>query len=199
MSSQCFELNTIHHRLERLEKQNNRLKSLLVVVGIFTCTLFLLGQARPSRIVEAEKFLLKDSTGKIRGEFSLKQVTYFDKRTVLEPRLIILDENQKEVSWLGTSRLTLKYPNNSELFLTPGMITSRSGSLEDPKSENHFSLMSVGNGVMFELGDVTRKGRHSISMNVTEDGSTVNSPFKEEVSIMIKDGQGFQTILLAIL
>jgi len=66
------ESQTILERLAKLEKQNRRLK----LGGIMTVTvllaLVLMGQAPPSaNIVEAQKFVLKDAHGNVRGWFGI--------------------------------------------------------------------------------------------------------------------------------
>jgi len=63
-------INNIVHRLDRLERENRRLKRIgaLVLVGI--AAVVLMGQAKPSKVpkvIEAQEFVLKDSNGGVRG------------------------------------------------------------------------------------------------------------------------------------
>lgn len=60
--------DTLTQRLDRLERQNWRLKQMagLILVGI--AALVLMGEALPkSRTVEAEEFVLKDASGRVRA------------------------------------------------------------------------------------------------------------------------------------
>lgn len=68
MISDAVELRAIIERLNRLERQNRRLKwGCFAVLGALS-TIIVMGQAAPSpRIIEAQKFVLKDANGSIRG------------------------------------------------------------------------------------------------------------------------------------
>ena len=65
-------LEALNERLDRLERENRRFKvgALLVLIGIVAVGI--MGQARANavRVVEAEKFVLRDSQGKERAELS---------------------------------------------------------------------------------------------------------------------------------
>lgn len=89
MIEQRTETNTIERRLGKLEKENRWMKrgGCVVLLGIVSA--MLMGQARPSRTVEADKFVLKDSNGRTRAEMSFWQddplLTFYDidgKRTL---------------------------------------------------------------------------------------------------------------------
>jgi hypothetical protein len=72
MTQDAPELQGILNRLSRLEAQNRRLKwggvSLLAVLS----TLVLMGQAAPTpRVIEAQRFVLKDAKGNIRAWWGL--------------------------------------------------------------------------------------------------------------------------------
>jgi hypothetical protein len=70
MSEQTPELCGIVSRLERLEKENRRLKGLGVAVLTIASAIVLMGQMQAGRTVEAERFVLKDATGKIRAQIN---------------------------------------------------------------------------------------------------------------------------------
>lgn len=62
------EFKDIPERLAKLEKQNRRLQGALLGTLIVFSTIILMGQAAPSpRILEAQKFVLKDGNGNVRG------------------------------------------------------------------------------------------------------------------------------------
>src|SRR5262245_38819697 len=61
-------LDMLTERLERLERENGWWRRAATLALLVTGALALLGQASPrSRVVEAEKFVLKDSDGKVRA------------------------------------------------------------------------------------------------------------------------------------
>lgn len=61
-------VGTICQRLERLEREVRRWKAGATVLGILAGSVLLMGQSVPkSRVIEAEKFVLKDTKGKIRA------------------------------------------------------------------------------------------------------------------------------------
>jgi len=71
MAPELQELNAVLERLSRLEKQNRRLKWMGVTALAAASAIFLTGQAEPApRTVEAQKFVLKDAQGNVRGWMS---------------------------------------------------------------------------------------------------------------------------------
>jgi len=110
------QLDSIQQRLLKVEEQNRRLKQVGIVFLISVASLFLMAQASPStkapsKSIEANEFILKDSTGRVRGRLSMK-----DGGTT--PTLVLLDEKgQRRVeleTGLGTSGLALRDQNNKE-------------------------------------------------------------------------------------
>ena len=61
----------INARLEKLEKENRRMKKLGLVGIVFASVLFISGQAKTNKIVEANEFVLKDGNGKARARLSM--------------------------------------------------------------------------------------------------------------------------------
>lgn len=93
-------------RLDRFERENRRLKYIgaLVVLGI--AAVVLMGQAKSSKVtkvIEAEKFVLRDSSGSERALLSSKDavfLTLFDRNgkiraSINETSLAIADKNGK--------------------------------------------------------------------------------------------------------
>jgi len=62
------ETQVILQRLEKVEKENRRLKQAWWVVVLIPVALSLMGQMGRSRRVEAEGFILRDASGKVRAE-----------------------------------------------------------------------------------------------------------------------------------
>jgi hypothetical protein len=75
MHRETMELDDLLSRLERVEKENRRVKRITITGLLVLSSAFFMGQARPSRTIEAEKFVVKDSNGKVRGEFGME--SYF--------------------------------------------------------------------------------------------------------------------------
>ncbi len=67
MDTQSTNWLAVSIRLEKLERQNRRLKQVGAVALILTVSVLLLGQASPKKTVEANEFILNDTTGKTRA------------------------------------------------------------------------------------------------------------------------------------
>jgi hypothetical protein len=68
MTSETPELQIIVERLHKLEAQNRRMKCRGIAILAALSALVLMGQAAPvPRVVEAQKFVLKDANGSVRG------------------------------------------------------------------------------------------------------------------------------------
>ena len=68
MASETLDLNPVLKRLSKLERQNQQLKSMGIVALVAFSAIFLMGQMAPfPHIVEAQKFILKDKAGNVRG------------------------------------------------------------------------------------------------------------------------------------
>jgi hypothetical protein len=68
-------MNLLARRLDRLERENRRLKRVGSAVLIGLAILALMGQATPARVqklVEAERFVLRDTNGKLRATLSME-------------------------------------------------------------------------------------------------------------------------------
>ena len=68
MASDTPDLAIILERIRKLEAQNQRLKKLSTAILVLLSAVLLMGQTTPShRVVEAQRFVLKDSEGNVRG------------------------------------------------------------------------------------------------------------------------------------
>lgn len=68
MTSDMPDMQVILERIGKLEAQNRRLKRSAVVILAVLSAAILMGQAAPApRTVEAQRFILKDSDGNVRG------------------------------------------------------------------------------------------------------------------------------------
>ena len=59
-------------RLSRLEAQHRRLKRTALVGAVTVMSAFLLGQAGRQKTVEATRFVLRDTSGRYRGELAMR-------------------------------------------------------------------------------------------------------------------------------
>lgn len=66
MNSQPQDVQAILQRIDALEKQNRSLIRAGLFALLFVAAMVTMGQARPSRTVEAEQFVLRDSQGRQR-------------------------------------------------------------------------------------------------------------------------------------
>lgn len=103
MSAPTADWSVIIERLEKLERQNLRMKQVGIVALVLAAAVVLMGQAPANRIVEAERFVLKDKGGNVRGSLAI----FADG-----PGLELYDANQKLRVALGVlgdmPNLTLK-------------------------------------------------------------------------------------------
>ena len=83
-------------RVERLERENRRLKRAGLVALALAAVLVLTGQARSSRVMEANRFVLRDTSGRVRAELKTEED--------LSPRLVLLDSHGASRAWLDLSK-----------------------------------------------------------------------------------------------
>jgi len=86
MMSQTPELDLIKQRLEKLERENRRLKSAGWLALLVVAAALLMAQGKYNRRIEAEEFILTDSHGSERAELAWKDAS---------PRLVLLDTHGK--------------------------------------------------------------------------------------------------------
>lgn len=72
MAAQDPSVSAILARLDRLERQNARLKSISVTIVLLALSVpLLMGQARTAKVLEANEFLLKDASGRVRARLGI--------------------------------------------------------------------------------------------------------------------------------
>jgi len=85
MTPHTPDLQTILERIEKLERQNRRLKQLGIVALIAAASLVVMGEAPLKKTIEANEFILRDNSGNVRArlsvdeKFSTTQLVLFDK------------------------------------------------------------------------------------------------------------------------
>ena len=93
MISSVSEIQAVAERLERVERENRRLKRWGAVALIGIAAVVLTGQAKASRVVQAEKFVVQDAEGKVRAELG----TFPDGKMAL----VLFDQKEKSALSFG--------------------------------------------------------------------------------------------------
>jgi hypothetical protein len=73
MESGTSEFAAVMTRLERLEKQNRRIRQMGALTLLLIGSVFLMGQATGKRSLEANEFILRDASGKVRAKLFIDQ------------------------------------------------------------------------------------------------------------------------------
>jgi hypothetical protein len=84
MSFPLHTLEELQDRLLKLEKQNRRFKQLVAVALIGVAAMVVMGQAPSKKIVEANEFILKDTSGRVRVKLGMDDKV---------PGIVLLNEN----------------------------------------------------------------------------------------------------------
>ena len=71
MSDNLFDAELVVARLEQVERQNRRLKQIGLLLFVLWGAVFWMGQKKPVHIQDAERFLLKDASGRNRAELGV--------------------------------------------------------------------------------------------------------------------------------
>jgi hypothetical protein len=90
-------MDEIQHRLVRLETQNRRFKQLAAILLIVAAMLFVMGQAAPvKKTVEAQEFILRDASGKVRARLSMIVPKGAMPGSAPIPQFALIDEKGNE-------------------------------------------------------------------------------------------------------
>ena len=105
----------INARLEKLERENRRMKKIAIVVVVVASVLFISGQAKTNKVVEANEFRLLDASGKERATLHVFRG---------QPELFIRSLNGESDVLLGT--------DTSGPFLRMGPLTGKATATLNP-------------------------------------------------------------------
>jgi len=93
MASENRERDAILSRLEKVEKENRTLKRFALAFLSLIAAVVVMGQARPSRTMEAEQFVLKDPQGLVRARLGVSgratTLNFYDAAGVLRQSLMV--------------------------------------------------------------------------------------------------------------
>ena len=140
MKPEASDWQAVVGRLEKLERQNRRMKQTGAVVLILAAAVLLMGQTSPNRTVEANEFILKDTEGRVRAKLSMTENVV--------PELILFDAN-------GTDRIRLgvnPFLGSTLSFYSAG---GKSGPLRDGLTVD---LNQMGLAIFDDEGFETRIG-----------------------------------------
>lgn len=167
MTTETPDLQAIVERLERLEKQDVRLKRAGLSVLLVVSAALLMGQARPFRTVEAEGFILRDVSGKRRATLAVAadesvSLTLGDSTGTVRASLSVgkpgasldfADPNGKVKETFSDEGLMF-FDNAGDPRVALWHIrNSPSLDLYAPNRENRVSLQAVADGATLILGD----------------------------------------------
>jgi hypothetical protein len=120
MSTTAADLENVLRRLEKLEKQNRRLKGFGFVLAV-ACSVGLLAAAQPAKekAAEFEQFVLKDKDGKRRATFGMAKDG---------PALRFLDPEGREQATIGSAKAGMFLRlNNPDGMLQTGINLNPAG------------------------------------------------------------------------
>ena len=140
MTSSATELNDVLKRLEKLERQNRRLRQTGAAALVVIAALVLMGQTSARRTVEANEFILKDTEGRVRGKLTMTENVV--------PELILFDSS-------GTDRIRLAANPLIGSTLSLYSMRGKSGPLQDGLKAD---LNETGLAIFDDEGFETRIG-----------------------------------------
>jgi hypothetical protein len=163
MRAQAPEVAAVLARLEKVERQNRRLRGAGIAVFVLAAAGLLMGQAMPkARIVEAEGFQLKDGQGMVRAELVV------DKDG---PGLHLRDDNGKERAELvalhkAGAELVLRDEDGQGRVWLTALEGGAGLDLED-HGNTRVHLYTRAGGTSLVLSD--EKGQGRAKLDVTKD------------------------------
>ena len=118
----------IDARLERLEKENRQMKKIGIVAIVFASVIFMSGQAKTNKVVEANEFRLVDSAGKVRALLSMNsgpELSFYDDHgtvvanisTTPDPGLYLGEPGSKGRAVIRAGTPDTKPPSQPFLYL----------------------------------------------------------------------------------
>ncbi len=171
---------TILERLEKLERQNQRLKRSGLAASLLLGVVLLMGQAtRKSRTVEAERFNLLDSTGKTRAELLMltdgPALKLYDSNQVARVVLSIYQDmpNLGLYDRSGIVRLGLTDRPQDGPSLWLGDATGRPRAQLDAIGEHPRLYLQDKKGLAASIGDDTVQNLQTGEMENTSAASVV--------------------------
>lgn len=165
--------NHIICRLEKLERENRRMKNIGIVAAVVVSMFIVGGQAKTSKVVEANEFVLKDTNGKVRARLSME--------VVARPTLSFYDES-------GSIPLALTGGNE------PFIVLSRVGTQETVQLGANQTFTGIG---IYEknirAGFSVQKGARGLELYDVEGHPRLAIEASEERSSIYMNNSGHTT------
>ena len=196
MSSPTPDWTAVVERLEKLERQNRRLKQAGAVALILAAAVLLMGQASPNRTVEANEFVLKDESGAVRGRFGMDESV-----DGYVPQLELLDADGQRRIWLSERRgwptLAMFDANGRKEVDLRGSWSGYGPALQLESSGEHQVYLQTGpDGSSLAMGEVLGSLTLWESLERTDPRPTLFLAADENRSaIELHDAEGFQTTI----
>jgi hypothetical protein len=135
----------INTRLAKLERENCRMKEIGVVAIVFASVLFVSGQAKTNRVVEANEFVLKDGNGKARARLSMVTVSDITLMEKDIPNLSFYDAE-------GHPRISIAaLPEESRIYLNDSQQTMHSAMWAGSAALSGAGASITGPGELFQV------------------------------------------------
>jgi hypothetical protein len=187
MLEQAIDLNGVVARLERVERENRRLKRAIVLALVIVGAIFVMGQAQGTKTIDATQFNVRDPRGRVRGTFGtfegLTQLTLYGPegpQSGNPAASMISIGNGKQGPYViftdgkGKTRLDLVLDRDDE----PGL------RLYNREAEEIAALSASGNSADLGLGRVGGPEQFEVS---------VGPDFAPH--LVLSDKAGFQTLI----
>ncbi len=195
MNAQPQDMQVIFTRIEALERQNRKLKQITVAGLLLLTTVVLMGVTRPTRTIEAQRFVLTDSAGRTRAALGFEN----EDAKLTKPALTMYDSN-------GKPRLLLSVTSKSDGSAFSELRMLREGAEGRPQwpavelyggSRGAALGLDAGKGGI-DLG-ILPNGSAGLSLRGPEVGSGVDLGWSltEPVGphLALHDSQGFEATL----
>jgi len=152
----------IVRRVEGLEQEVRRWRRIAAALGLTAVVVATLGAAAPRRVLEAQKFLIKDASGRVRAELGPSDS---DKEIALRFR----DAG-------GSQRITLGLQDDTSLLVLGDKSgRPRAGLVTLAQGAPAFTLYDTSGRPRVELG-LVREGEPHVSLMDARGGSAWKAP-----------------------
>jgi len=187
-------LEALASRVAKLEAQNRRLKKMGTALLIVASAVIAVGQAPAKKVIEANEFVLRDTSGLARARLSMKAtdrptLSFYKNKTTITASLAAGDEPFLTLQRAGTNEQVQLAAN--KVFVGLGIYGKeiRAGlsvqkdtpalDLFDEKGKPQMSLSAPSDGAYFNMLDMN--GRQQISVSASPIGPSfdMHAPYSK--------------------
>jgi hypothetical protein len=181
-------------RLEKIEKENRRMKRAALAAVLAAACVLVMGQARPAvRTVEAQSYILQDASGSKRAELVLEPGAPGSEPS---PVLRFLDGKGNDTLSLSSTRLELagKADLGPDILLDDAKGTAR---LDLGLQHNlPFVILNDEKGIVREHMGFSESGEPMLAINDEKAAPRVGLGFSNgRPSVSVMDSRGFSALL----